>query len=83
MAQIAEGCQRAGRREGEGYVLIADRTEAIDYAIRQAVPGDLVLLCGKGHERSMCYGTTEYPWSDQEAARMALARRLRKDQDPM
>jgi len=29
-------------------------------------------VTGKGHERSMCFGTTEYPWSDQEAARERL-----------
>ena len=27
---------------------------------------------GKGHERSMCYGETEYPWNEQEAMLSAL-----------
>ena len=73
MEQIAGGCRAAGRREGEGYILEGDRGEAIARAVALAAPGDLVMVCGKGHERSMCYGATEHPWSDQDAVRSALA----------
>ena len=38
-----------------------------------AQPGAVVMACGKGHEQSMCFGTTEYPWDDREAMRLALA----------
>jgi len=72
MAQIAAGLERAGRREGADYYRIGDRAEAIAQAVRLARPKDLVIICGKGHERSMCFGETEVPWSDQEAARRAL-----------
>ncbi len=72
MEQMAVGCRRAGREEGHGFFRVGDRAEAIALAISLARPGDVVILCGKGHERSMCYGTTEYPWSDQDAARAAL-----------
>jgi UDP-N-acetylmuramoyl-L-alanyl-D-glutamate--2,6-diaminopimelate ligase len=34
--------------------------------------GDLVIACGKGHEQSMAFGTTEYAWDDREAMRAAL-----------
>jgi UDP-N-acetylmuramoyl-L-alanyl-D-glutamate--2,6-diaminopimelate ligase len=54
------------------YRIIPDRTEAINFAVRMARPGDVVAAFGKGHERSMCYGTTEYPWSDQKAMVDAL-----------
>lgn len=74
--QIAVGCEREGAREGEHYWRIGDRTQAIRFAVEHARPGDLVLVTGKGHERSMCFGTTEYPWSDQEAVREALNRLL-------
>ena len=73
MAQIAVGCEKAGRREGEGYWRIGDRAEAIAFAVLMARPGDLVIVTGKGHEQSMCFGTTEYPWSDHQALRDALA----------
>ena len=72
MAQIAVGCERAGRREGEGYWRIGDRGEAIEFAVKMARAGDLVIVTGKGHERTMCFGTTEYPWDDREAVREAL-----------
>jgi len=72
MAQIAAGLERAGRREGADYYRIGDRAAAIAQAVRLARPHDLVIICGKGHERSMCFGETEVPWSDQEAARGAL-----------
>jgi UDP-N-acetylmuramoyl-L-alanyl-D-glutamate--2,6-diaminopimelate ligase len=73
MAQIAAGCEKAGQREEESYWRIGDRAEAIAFAVRMARPGDLVIATGKGHEQSMCFGTTEYPWSDHQAVREALA----------
>ena len=72
MAQIAAGLGHVGRREGSDYYRVGDRAEAIAQAVRLARPEDLVIICGKGHERSMCFGETEVPWSDQEAARRAL-----------
>lgn len=73
-AQIVEGLKRAGRLEIRDYHIIHDRAEAIAFAIQIAREGDVVIVCGKGHERSMCFGTTEYPWSDQDAVRAALAK---------
>ncbi|MDE3091805.1 MAG: UDP-N-acetylmuramoyl-L-alanyl-D-glutamate--2,6-diaminopimelate ligase, partial [Chloroflexota bacterium] len=71
-AQIAEGLARAGRREGEEYFIVNDRAEAIAFAVKMAKAGDVVIVTGKGHERSMCFGTTECPWSDQDAVTVAL-----------
>ena len=79
MAQIAEGCRAAGREEGEGFWRIPDRAEAIAFAVDLAQPGDLVLVTGKGHERSLCFGTVEHPWSDHEALRAALRARLARE----
>jgi UDP-N-acetylmuramoyl-L-alanyl-D-glutamate--2,6-diaminopimelate ligase len=76
MDQIAQGCEAAGAREGERYHRVADRGEAIALACRLAEAGDTVIAAGKGHERSMCFGTVEYPWSDQQAMRAALLERL-------
>jgi len=82
MAQIAGGCERTGRGEGVDYWRIGDRREAIQLAIDMADEGDLVLITGKGHEKSMCFGTTEYPWSDHDAVREALSRRLEGKKSP-
>ncbi len=68
MTQIAGGVESAGGR----YVKIGDRQEAIGFALAHAQPGDVVIITGKGHERSMCFGTNEFPWSDQEAVKKVL-----------
>ena len=72
MREIAAGLHEAGRREGEGYVPIAERAVAIAFAARLAQPGDMVIVTGKGHEQSMCFGTIEYPWDDRAAVRRAV-----------
>jgi len=76
MAQIAVGCESAGCREGEDYWRVGDRGEAIQFAVKMARAGDLVIVTGKGHEQSMCFGITEVPWDDREAVRKALNRIL-------
>jgi len=53
-------------------VVLPDRAEAISYAIQNAQPGDWVLITGKGHEKSICRGRKEYPWSDQEEVKKNL-----------
>jgi UDP-N-acetylmuramoyl-L-alanyl-D-glutamate--2,6-diaminopimelate ligase len=54
---------------------IADRRAAIDRAIREALPGDLVLIAGKGHERTQTIGSRVLPFDDATVAQDALARR--------
>lgn len=70
--QISVGCRKAGGREGKTFFRVPDRREAIKFAVGLAKKDDIVVICGKGHERSMCFGTTEISWSDQEEARKAL-----------
>ena len=65
-----------GGREGETFWRVADRGEAIKFALSLARPGDIVLACGKGHEQSMCFGTVEYPWDDRVAMHAALSELL-------
>ncbi len=74
-AQIAQGLRRAGRRGREDYFTVNDRAEAIAFAVKMARAGDVVIVTGKGHERSMCFGITEHPWSDQDAVIAALSNR--------
>ncbi|MGC9399826.1 MAG: UDP-N-acetylmuramoyl-L-alanyl-D-glutamate--2,6-diaminopimelate ligase [Anaerolineae bacterium] len=72
MAVTARALAAEGRREGVDFWRIPDRGQAIRHAVELARPGDVVIVCGKGHEQSMCFGTTEYPWDDREALRLAL-----------
>jgi UDP-N-acetylmuramoyl-L-alanyl-D-glutamate--2,6-diaminopimelate ligase len=76
LAEMAAFAERKGGLEGENYYRIRDRGEAIRFAVKNALPGDLILVLGKGHEQSMCFGDTEFPWDDRTAVRAALAERL-------
>ena len=64
--------EEGGRRACEDYFVVNDRADTIAFAIGMARAGNVVIVCGKGHERSMCFGTTEIPWSDQDAVRQAI-----------
>jgi UDP-N-acetylmuramoyl-L-alanyl-D-glutamate--2,6-diaminopimelate ligase len=79
LEEMAVGARSKGGREGETFWRVADRGEAIKFAIRLAKEGDIVLSCGKGHEQSMCFGKTEYLWDDRTAMRAALAEFLGVD----
>lgn len=71
--QIVQGCLGQGVKEGTTLFRIPDREGAIKFAIQKlAKKGDTVVICGKGHEQSMCYGKTEYLWSDFDAVKKAL-----------
>lgn len=56
-------------------VSVADRRQAIKFALDQAGPQDTVVILGKGHEESMCFGQEEKPWSDKEVATELLTNR--------
>jgi UDP-N-acetylmuramoyl-L-alanyl-D-glutamate--2,6-diaminopimelate ligase len=75
---IAEGCNEAGGVEGRTFERVPDRGAALARAVELAGPGDIVVACGKGHEQSMCFGETEYPWNDREALAAALEGRSLK-----
>jgi UDP-N-acetylmuramoyl-L-alanyl-D-glutamate--2,6-diaminopimelate ligase len=76
LEEMARAAAEQDGVEGETFFRIQDRGEAIVQAVRLARPGDVVIACGKGHEQSMCFGETEYPWDDRTAMRAALARLL-------
>jgi UDP-N-acetylmuramoyl-L-alanyl-D-glutamate--2,6-diaminopimelate ligase len=62
-------------QKGTPSLAIVDRAEAIERAVKDARPGDLILLAGKGHEKYQVIGDREIPFDDVEVARAALARR--------
>ncbi len=53
------------------YVFPAGRTR-FDAAFARAMPGDIVLLLGKGHEGCIFYGVDKIPWDEAGEARAAL-----------
>jgi UDP-N-acetylmuramoyl-L-alanyl-D-glutamate--2,6-diaminopimelate ligase len=72
LAETAAAMISEGRCEGQEFVRIPDRQRAILYAVRLARAGDVIVVCGKGHELSMCFGAVEHPWRDQDALAWAL-----------
>lgn len=72
--EIREGFETAGG--SASCEIVPDRARAMERAAEMAEPGDAVAAFGKGHERSMCFGETEYPWSDRQALELAIARQL-------
>jgi UDP-N-acetylmuramoyl-L-alanyl-D-glutamate--2,6-diaminopimelate ligase len=73
--EIKRGVPPAANRDATSVFAIVDRKEAIQFAITKAEPGDLVLLVGKGHEKSQMIGGRELPFDEAEIAREALERR--------
>ena len=80
--EMADGCLAAGGREGESFFRVPDRLQAIYRALTLARAGDIVLVCGKGHEQSMCFGEKEYSWDDRLAVRRALRALLESEPLP-
>jgi UDP-N-acetylmuramoyl-L-alanyl-D-glutamate--2,6-diaminopimelate ligase len=75
LAAMAEGATAAGGREGHDFLRVADRREAIRRAVAAAEPGDVVLLAGKGHERTLARAAEVLPWDEAAEARAALEAR--------
>jgi UDP-N-acetylmuramoyl-L-alanyl-D-glutamate--2,6-diaminopimelate ligase len=65
---VARGASGQPRRE-------ADRRRAIETAVLEAAPEDVVLIAGKGHESYQEIRGERLPFSDPAVARAALARR--------
>ncbi|MCK9230710.1 MAG: UDP-N-acetylmuramoyl-L-alanyl-D-glutamate--2,6-diaminopimelate ligase [Syntrophales bacterium] len=61
--------------EGKEYRIIEDRSEAIAWAIAAAVPGDIVLIAGKGHEEYQIIGNKRIPFDDRRVAVQCLRAR--------
>jgi UDP-N-acetylmuramoyl-L-alanyl-D-glutamate--2,6-diaminopimelate ligase len=70
LAEIAAGIPASTR-----YALEPDRARAIERAIFGAVPGDVVVIAGKGHETYQISGARTLHFDDREVARDALGRR--------
>jgi UDP-N-acetylmuramoyl-L-alanyl-D-glutamate--2,6-diaminopimelate ligase len=63
----------------DAVLSIPDRRDAIEFALKKlAEPGDVIGIFGKGHEQSMCYGTTEQPWDDRTVVKEILGRTAKR-----
>jgi UDP-N-acetylmuramoyl-L-alanyl-D-glutamate--2,6-diaminopimelate ligase len=60
------------QKSGVKYAVEVDRRTAIALAIREARPGDIVLLAGKGHEKMQVTRDGSQPFDDVDVAREVL-----------
>ena len=67
-----EGAMRHGKTLGKDLFKELDRKKAIQLALGKAKPGDLVLLLGKGHEKSILRADGPHDFSDIEVVKELL-----------
>ena len=61
----------SGIRRGCDYTVIYNRRDAIDYAVKTAHKGDIILLAGKGHEDYEIDAHGKHEFNEKEIARNA------------
>jgi len=79
LSEIAAGAKQAGKQRDKDLFLVHDRTEAIAFALSRAgSPDDMVLLLGKGHEKTIERGSREDPWDELATTKAALTAQINK-----
>ena len=66
------------KQTGTHHVMEVDRRRAIAIAIDAAKSGDIVLIAGKGHEKTQTTRDGIFPFDDVDEARKALEQRFAK-----
>jgi len=72
MDEIAAGVEKAGKVRDKDLFLVLDRPQAIQFAIKRAKPGDMVVTLGKGHEKTIERADGEHPWDEIGTVREAV-----------
>ncbi len=67
---IEEGLRETGNTD---YMVEADRSRAIKLALENAMPGDIVVIAGKGHEDYQITGKEKIHFSDREEVEKFLS----------
>jgi UDP-N-acetylmuramoyl-L-alanyl-D-glutamate--2,6-diaminopimelate ligase len=76
--EVKRGADPETRQSNAEVLSVVDRRDAIVEAITRALPGDVVLIAGKGHEKYQEVAGRTHPFDDVAVAREALeARRLK------
>jgi len=66
----------SGFQKPEKAILEIERKSAIKLSVELARPGDIVLIAGKGHERTQIFGAHTIPFDDCLIAKEALQNQL-------
>ncbi len=78
-AGFIDGATRQGMTLGKNLFKELDRKKAIKLALDKAKKGDLVLILGKGHEKSILRASGEYEFSDIDETRNILKQKLNRN----
>ncbi len=70
--QIIDDALPGLRQTGTRHEVEPDRKKAIRLALTDAMPGDVVLIAGKGHEKVQITREGTFPFDDVQVAREAL-----------
>ena len=80
-AEIAEefvkGAEQAGFLRGKNLLVELNREKAIQMAVDVAKKDDIVLILGKGHEKTILRATGAVPFEDLKVTEKALRKRLK------
>ena len=80
-AEIAEefvkGTEQAGFLRGKNLLVELNREKAIQMAVDVAKKDDIVLILGKGHEKTILRATGAVPFEDLKVTEKALRKRLK------
>jgi UDP-N-acetylmuramoyl-L-alanyl-D-glutamate--2,6-diaminopimelate ligase len=75
--EFAKGAEQAGFLRGKNLLVELNRAKAIQMAIDLAKKDDIVLILGKGHEKTILRATGAVPFEDLKVTREALKKRLK------
>ncbi|MBQ6461337.1 UDP-N-acetylmuramoyl-L-alanyl-D-glutamate--2,6-diaminopimelate ligase [Candidatus Saccharibacteria bacterium] len=71
-AGFIEGAEKAGKILGKDLIKELDRKKAIKLALKSAKPGDLVLILGKGHEKTILRADGPHDFEDIKVAKQLI-----------
>ena len=67
--KIIDAILKGVENGGKGVKVEPDRKKAIEFALREAAAGDVVIIAGKGHETTQEIAGVKYPFDDREVVR--------------
>lgn len=76
--EFAKGAEKEGKILGKDLFVILDREEAIQKAIDLAKKDDIVLVLGKGHEKTILRAEGAVPFEDLKVTRKILKKKIQK-----
>lgn len=82
LKQIAKGATKEGKTIGKDILLVHNRSKAIETALKAVSKNDMIVLLGKGHEKTIIRADGEHPW-DEIALTQKLLTKLYPKKKPV